>query len=162
MKHLYSIFVIIIIGILSAPITTAKILEGNVSLIENVPQDFYGTWIVTGTMLSASITDVYKPYSVDVWTLSRYGNIIVLANPISGASASISVEEINGNTIKFNRVSTSDNQTSIEVPEITLNGNFFEGIDNMVIEHFLDNHKSRKDILKYKIEGKKVASERLF
>ena len=162
MKQILKMFVIIVISVISVQEISAKTLQGNISLIENVPQNFYGTWLVTGTMISTNIENMYSKTAVDVWTLTKYGNIIVLANPVSGAYASISVNEVDGNKVKFTRTSTNSNQSSFEEPIINLNGDNFEGVDKMIIKHLKNGKIVRTDELKYKINGQKIASESLF
>jgi len=48
--------------------------------------------------------EIFKPKSVDLWNLSRAGNVITLDNPFSGANASIVINTVDGRTIKFKRI----------------------------------------------------------
>ena len=44
---------------------------------------------------------LFKPQSLDFWTLSRVGDSISLDNPMSGANSTISVKTVEGNLIVF-------------------------------------------------------------
>lgn len=162
MKHLLSFFVTIIICLFCIELSVAKVLQGNVSLVEEVPEHFFGTWVVAAALKSTTIHGEYKSSSVDVWTLTRYGNIIILENPMTGATANIDVNEVKGDTIQFSRRSDSQEQSSLEMPTIILNGDTFSGIDKMIIKHFKDKQLFREDVLEYNIKGRKVASEKIF
>lgn len=162
MKQIFNFFVIIIICVFSQEPAISKVLQGNVSIQDNIPNNFYGTWIVTGVIASNNIQNDYKSTSVDVWTLVKYDNIIVLENPLSGAYAQISVDEVSGNTIKFSRKSGNASRLCYEAPAITLNGENFVGVDDIIFEYRSGGNLVRRDILKYKIVGRKFTSQNLF
>ncbi len=162
MKFLLSLIIVpffILTGIAQAIATT--VLEGNISLIDKIPDELYGSWVVASVATRNSNPELYDNTSVDLWTLKRHGNIIILSNPLSGASASVTVEEVKDNTIKFSRQSMGDDEIGLETPTIILNGEMFDGTDKMVIKKYKNNRVYREDIIEYRIKGKKVSSEDL-
>ena len=167
MKQKIVFIVIILIALFNFGIehvNAGTVLRGGVSKVEEVPEDFYGTWVVAAGEISNTAPERYASSSVDVWTLCRYGDIIVLTNPVSGASAAITVDDVEGNTVKFSRTSESksDGEVGHETPTLTISGDTFDGTDKMVIRTYRGNQILREDTMVYRIKGKKVSSNDLF
>jgi hypothetical protein len=103
--------------------------------------------------------------SVDVWSLSGYGNTLILENPFSGATSQIQVEDkdIEGKKLKFTRYKTEREGLYVikytEVPEIVLEGDIFRGIDTFTIEKFQNDVLIEKDVIQYKLVGQKISGE---
>ena len=167
MKQNFLFIVLIIVTfIMQSGVGTVAntVLQGGVSKVEEVPDDFYGTWVVTAREISNPDHDLYASTSIDVWTLCRYGDIIVLSNPVSGASATITIDDVQGKTISFSRTSTSneDGEIGHETPTLTIKENTFDGMDKIVIKKYRNNQLFREDTITYGLKGKKVASCNLF
>lgn len=165
MKLFCFLCVMLFIVMLTTQPSTAqdvKLLQGNVSLIDEIPENFYGTWIVAAREISNTNPALYAASSIDVWTLTRKGNIIILCNPVSGAQAAVSIDSVEDNTIKFSRVARGDNEIGLETPSITLRGDTFDGTDKMVIKRYANNQLYREEVVEYRLKGKKVTSENPF
>ncbi len=161
MKQKFLIFVMVSIVMFMQNFVCAENvmrLEGSVTKNDEVPEDFYGVWLVSAQQVSCTNPDLYNSTSVEVWTLTKNNNIIILTNPFSGASAAINVEEVQGNTVKFSRVSQEFDEIGYESPTLTINGETFEGVDEMVIKRVNHRQVLSEDIIKYRIKGKKISN----
>lgn len=134
------------------------VLKAGVS-IDKIPKEFYGTWRVTSKLLTANSDTLFKDSSVDLWNLSRVGNVITLENPFSGAKASISVDEINGRQIKFKKVGDYDNKKLTDMVELTLSKETFTGINKLKLDTIseLDGHVIKSETATYKLSGEKIS-----
>ena len=101
---------------------TPQIITGSVSLVNNVPTGFFGTWKVVSVQVYSNNPFLFNSMSVDYWKLEKYNNNLTLSNPESGATATVTLEEVKDNTIKFVRTSDTPYEKVVETPEITLNG----------------------------------------
>lgn len=136
-------------------------LKGGVKVVKDLPQGFYGTWSVTGTLLETNRPDIFKQKSSDIWILRRTDNVITLSNPVTGAHASITVEEVRGNTAIFSRTSRENNMLETETAEITLEGDSFYGKDSIIIHHLKKERIIGTNIVKYQVEGHKISGPTL-
>lgn len=87
----------------TASVNQEYTLKAGVSVVEQVPNSFYGNWRVSATLEDTTSPQKFKPQSVDMWNLSREGDVINLCNPFTGASASITVSYVDNNIIKFSK-----------------------------------------------------------
>lgn len=110
---------------------TPTVLKAGVSLAKEVPSALMGTWRVGAKLKSTDAPSSFKQSSVDIWNLSRVDNVINLSNPFTGAAASINVSYVNKNSIKFTKVGDYNNQKLTDCVEITINGNYFTGINTL-------------------------------
>ena len=136
-------------------------LKGGVSVTKELPDSLYGTWTVISTIVETNNPELFKKESVDIWTLSKQDGIITLSNPISGAVASITVEEAGGNRAAFVRQEITESETETERPEIIVDGDSFYGYDMLTIIHYKNDKFVKKDVVKYKLEGKKLSGQTL-
>ena len=90
---------------------------------------------------------------------SRTNDVITLTNPISGASASISVDEVKNNTVKFSRRKIDKNEITTEIPILNIKGENFTGTDKIVIEKYKYGEQIKTEITEYKVVGKKISGE---
>lgn len=136
-------------------------LSAGVSYEEMVPSEFIGTWRVVSKIAETDSPENFKKMGIDLWNLSKSGNVINLCNPITGASASINIELVNGNTIRFTKEGLYDNQKLTDVVEITLNGNKFVGVNNLKLQKFssVDNSLILEKNAVYTIQGDKIYGE---
>ena len=100
---------------------------------------------------------LFTEKSTDYWNLSKEDDVITLSNPVSGAIASVTVEEVKNNQITFTRRKTDRNENVTETPTLTLNGENFSGTDKIVIEKYQYGEKISEDIVIYKITAKKIS-----
>lgn len=138
-----------------------KVLNGAVSAFKDLPEEFYGKWAVKSTILETNNPELFNKKSTDIWVFDRNGEVITLSNPVSGATASITVNEVMGKKAKFTREHVSENYTEIETPEVTVEGASFSGEDTLTIKHFYKNTIYKTYVVKYKLEGLKLSGPTL-
>lgn len=144
-------------GIVKAEAPT--VLHAGVSLVKEVPSDLMGTWRVAAALKNTDSPYSFKKVSVDIWNLSRTGDVISLSNPFTGASASINVSYVNKNTIRFTKVGDYDKQKLTDSVEITINGNTFTGKNTLSLVTYSDTDNSvisEKKAL-YMLKGEKIS-----
>ena len=134
-----------------------KTLTAGVSLNEQVPVSLMGTWRVASVLQNTDSPSSFKKQGVDIWNLSKSGDVITLSNPFTGASASISVSYVNKNTVKFSKEGIYDKQQLTDSVEITLNGNKFVGVNNLKLEAIGEDNKSVVKKAEYVLRGEKIS-----
>jgi|GEM_PF-706938 len=140
---------------------TNGVLRGGVSVTQDLPKEFYGTWSVVSTLEETNNPELFRMRSSDIWTFNRTVDIITLSNPVSGASASITVTEVNNKTAIFTREQRDENIYEIEKAEITVEGDSFSGTDLIIIKHYRNGKRVKTDKVKYKVRGYKVSGPTL-
>lgn len=147
--------------------TKAQTLSGGVSSTD-VLGEFHGVWHVTSKVVETNNSSMFNKISVDIWQLSGHNNILVLTNPDSGATSSISVkdENIAGKTLTFTRVKSEQTRNEkivyTEIPELTVQGDIFRGYDTYIVERFKNGSLIKKDVVKYQIVGQKISGGEKF
>ena len=129
--------------------------------VEEIPKSFYGSWRVTAKLDDTNSYRTFKPQSVDMWNLSRVGDVITLDNPFTGARAEITLRAVEGNLIVFSKKAPYDNKMLTDTVSIRLEGGKFSGINNLVLEQFslIDGSLIKKETARYIIKGEKIAGE---
>lgn len=135
----------------------AQVIEGNVAMTDKVPEGFFGDWKVVSVCTKSTDKELYNTKSMDIWTLSRQGNVITLRNPLSGARADITVDEVKGKTVKFEKRSYFPDEESIETPILTLQDDNFTGVDRIVIRTLKDGKLIKEDYVEYEVRGTKIS-----
>ncbi|MFA7658670.1 MAG: hypothetical protein WCY19_04490 [Candidatus Gastranaerophilaceae bacterium] len=127
--------------------------------IDKIPKEFYGTWRVSSSLLSTNNGGIFKENSVDLWNLSRAGNVITLDNPFSGAHASISVDEVNGRLIKFKKTGDYDSKKLTDTVQLNLGKETFTGTNYLKLDTIseIDGHVIKSDTATYKLTGEKIS-----
>ena len=145
--------------------TSAQTLKGGVSH-DFIPKGFFGSWGVISKLENSNNPPAFNLQSKDIWTLSGYGNVLILENLESGAHSHITIKEksIDGKTLKFNRTKEIRTKTGInkqyETVEFKLSGKNFSGTDNFVVEYYdRQNNLIKTDSAQYKIEGVKISGD---
>ena len=133
------------------------VIKGGVSLSNQVPKDFFETWKVTSVQTYTNNPSLFTGKSVDYWNLSKENDVITLSNPVSGAEASVTLEEVEGNRIKFLRKQDKNDEKVRETPILTLDGENFYGTDKIVIEKYKYGEKVSSDVVIYKIKAQKIS-----
>lgn len=155
-------FLLILLSFLFLSVS-AETLRGGVTE-EYIPDGFFGSWGVISKLISATKPEMFNFESKDIWTLSGYGNILILENLESGARSEIIIKEKNkdGKTLKFERTKTvKENKQAYtiykETVEFVLLGNNFSGTDVYIVEKYKNNSKTDSETAKYKISGVKIS-----
>ena len=132
---------------------TPQLITGSVSLLESVPEGFFGTWKVIAVQVYSNNPFLFNSMSVEYWKLEKKNNNLTLSNPESGATATVTLDEVDNNTIKFRRTSDTPYEKVVEIPEITLNGENFYGTDTIVINKYKNDEYIGKEMVKFKLKG---------
>ena len=135
----------------------AQVIEGSIAMSDKVPKEFFGSWKVVSVCTHSTNKEYFGSKSLDLWTLSRMGNVVRLSNPMSGAVADVSVNDVKGQTVKFEKKVIYPDEESIETPILTLQGDKFSGIDKIVIRTFKDGKLIKEDYVEYKVKGTKIS-----
>ncbi len=158
MKKIFSILTVIIFFCLNA---YAEPLKGGVSE-DYIPKGFFGSFGVISKMNYSNNPKIFNYESRDVWTLSGFGNKLILENLESGARSEILIKDKSpdGKTLKFNRekVVSKKNEKTVYKETVTfmLMGKNFSGTDEFVVERYKDGKFIKKDIANYHVAGVKL------
>lgn len=136
-------------------------IQGSISMTDRVPEGFYGTWKVFSIRTKTTNPEDFGPSGVDIWNLSRSGDVIILSNPVSGAKASVLVSEVNGSTVRFKKTSYDKDEESVETPILTLEGDNFYGVDRIVIKSYKNGTFLKEDSVEYKVKATKISGSTL-
>ena len=156
MKLIIKRLLLIFIILLSA-FAKAQTLEGGVSLSDKVPKELFGAWKINAVCTRSTNRDYFDSVSVDVWIFSKIEDRILLTNPMSGATASIGVNEVNGNKVRFEKTTDLPDELSVETPILTINGDSFEGVDRIYIKTTRNGAPVKEDFIEYKVKGTKMS-----
>ena len=139
---------------------SAQTLKAGVSLTGSVPDSFYGNWRVVAKISEQSGSVNFKPQAVDFWNLSRTGDVINLNNPFTGASATVKLDYVEGNIIRFTKTGSYEgNKKLTDTVDLKLTGNTFTGVNYLTLETFSihDNSLIKKDTAIYLLKGEKIS-----
>lgn len=136
----------------------AYTIQAGVS-VDKVPKTLFGSWQVEAQLIETNSERSFKPRSTDLWNLSRYGNVLNLENPFTGAKASVDLKSTEGNLVVFTKTSDWDNRTLKDIVSIRIENNSFSGINDVILEttSLYDGHILKKETARYKIVGKKLS-----
>ena len=132
-------------------------LQASISMQDKLPAEFFGTWRVVSIQTYCSNPLLNTPYSLDIWNLSRVNNVITLTNPQTGAIASVKIDEVQKNTVKFTREEVSNTERVIETPTITINGENFVGTDKIIVENYKFGSLVSTDTWTFTVKAKKIS-----
>ncbi|MDY6310025.1 MAG: hypothetical protein SPL73_05385 [Cyanobacteriota bacterium] len=155
MKKLLSIlflFIVLVSNINAANSEETTLLTGSVTM---VPKSFYGTWRVSAVKLEGN-SQIFKNKTVDVWNLSRTGNVITLYNMFNGAKAEIDVNDASAKHVIFTKNGKYKQKTLTDRVEMNIDGDKFKGYDVLVIKTYVNGAVSKTDRAKYAITGEKI------
>lgn len=139
--------------------TESYTLKAGVSVVDRVPKAFYGTWRVKSTLISTNSEGTFKSSNVDLWNLSKQGNVITLENPFSGAKASLTVDEANDTLIKFKKNGDYDNKKLADIVQLNLSGDSFSGTNYIILDTIsgIDKSVIKTERATYKLTGEKIS-----
>ena len=155
MKKFLFVFVLLLIE----TVCFAQTIKTGISKIDMLPGDFFGSWRVVAKIDKQSGSTNFKPNMVSLWNLSRKGDVINLNNPFTGASASVKLDYVEGNIIRFTKVGDYDNKKLTDTVDLKLNGNTFTGINSLKLETYstYDNSLIKTDTALYILKGEKIS-----
>lgn len=158
MKKIFLLFVLTIFLTVSCAFAEGMVLKSGIA-IDKIPKDFYGTWRVTSKIICTNSDGLFKENSVDLWNLSRVGNVLTLDNPFSGANASVTVNEVNGRSIKFRNIGDYDNKKLTDTVQLVLGKDTFKGVNNLKLDTIseIDGHVLKTEWATYNITGEKIS-----
>ena len=150
----------IILILLCGAFVSAETFKSGVSKVGAVPNSFYGSWRVVAKLDKQSGSVYFKPQAVDFWNLSRSGDVINLNNPFTGASATVKLDYVEGNLIRFTKSGDYDgNKKLTDTVDLKLVGSTFTGVNYLTLETYSYKDKSliRKDTAVYILQGEKIS-----
>ena len=160
MKHVK--YILTLFGLFFGLAVFSEPLQAGIS-IDEVPNSIYGTWRVVAKMDKQSGSTYFKPNAIDFWNLSRVGDVINLNNPFTGANASVKVDYVEGNLIRFTKTGGyDDNKILIDTVDLKLEGDSFTGVNYITLEtysNFEEKKLVRKDSAIYLLKGEKIFGE---
>jgi len=133
------------------------VLSGTVTKSKELPQELYGTWSVSSAVIETNNPELYRKKGSDIWTLQRGQDIITLSNPVTGATASITVDEVKGNNAIFTRVNNNDKFREKERVNITVDEDRFYGSDTIETEYYKKGKYLYTSVVKYDVIGNKIS-----
>ncbi len=152
LKLLFSILIFFNLQILA----DAQTLIGSVTA---VPDGFYGMWRVESELSETNSSQTFRKNGVDLWNLSRIGDVIFLCNPFNGAKAQINVTSSENNVIIFTKTGKSSNKAFTDTVKIELKGDSFRGVDEIVLQTFVDDKIIKTEKAEYVLRGDKISGE---
>ena len=136
-------------------------LQASITESRYLPPAMYGQWSVTATLLETNTPAYFSPVVHDIWILEETGSQVTITNPSNGASATISVDKVEGNTATFHRtVTAGKNRRISEQPTVTVEGDRMYGqtIDQVV---YLKEGQVQKALIgKYRLEAERISGAR--
>lgn len=134
-------------------------LKAGVSLVDSVPNAVFGTWRVSAVLKDTDSRGTFREKSVDLWNLSRKNDVMNLNNPVTGASANLSVNEVRGSSVKFTKESVTDNKKLTDTVEINLSGDTFVGVNTIEFSTLsdIDGSVIKTEHAFYALTGEKIS-----
>jgi hypothetical protein len=157
---LFFAFCILLFAFITTAFAQDAVLKAGVS-IDKIPKEFYGTWRVSSKRLSTNNEGMFIENNVDLWNLSRAGNVITLDNPFSGAHASIMVDTVQGRFIKFKKIGDYDSQKLTDTVRLNLGKDTFTGVNDLRLDTISDvnGRVIKTEWASYGLKGEKISGE---
>ena len=163
MNKFFCIFICILISFFTFANAEENVMLSTGISVNDVPKTFFGSWRVTAKLEDSNSYGTFKPQSVDLWNLTRTGEIINLSNPFTGANAEITLRTVEGNLVIFSKKAPYDNKMLTDTVSIRLEKNNFKGINTLSLETFslVDGHVLITETARYIISGEKIAGDNI-
>lgn len=136
-----------------------KPLTASVSKTLYLPPAMYGQWTVTGIVKETNITDLV-PVANDLWVLQRQGDEVIITNPVNGASASIQLDAVEGNTATFHRSGQSAKAIRSETVTLTVNGDTLYGRNMRKEEIIRKGQVVKVNYALFELQGTRIGGAR--
>jgi len=153
------IFLVIFTSAIILPAESrAELLQG---YVQKLPETFWGTWRVSAKVIDTDSPVTFKEKTVDLWNISQDNNVIKLSNPFTGASAQISVENANEDTVEFSKTGRYDNKYLTDRVSITIKGDNFTGIDTLQLDtkSDVDGKIIKSETATYTLIGERISGQ---
>ena len=139
-------------------------IKTGISLNESVPKGLMGTWRVSSKLEDCTNPEIFKNSSLDIWNLSKEGDVIKLVNPFSGAQAEVNFNYVEGNTVRFTKTGDYDKKKLTDTVEITLDGETFKGKNYLRLETVseIDGTVIKVEDARYTVFGEKISGMSIF
>lgn len=161
MKNKFTLIILTLFLMTSFAFAEELVLKAGVS-IDKIPKEFYGTWRVSSKLISSNTEGLFKEKNVDLWNLSRSGDVITLDNPFSGAKASITVSSVSGKAIKFKKLGDYEgNKKLSDTVQLVLEKDTFKGTNSLKLDTTseLDGHVIKTEWAMYSLVGEKISGD---
>jgi hypothetical protein len=128
-----------------------------------LPPEMYGDWSVTATLLDANNLGLFAPVVSEIWRLEEAGNAVTLSNPNTGASATVSVDKVEGSQATFHRVQYGPNMKEriSETPTLLVNENEMVGITINQMDFLRDGLVVKSYRGRYQIQAQRIGMPRV-
>jgi hypothetical protein len=158
-KKFLSLLIIFVFAAMASFAEESYTLKSSISVLDNIPKEFFGTWRVSSELVSTNAEGTFKQKNVDLWNLSRHADVITLDNPFSGAKASITIDEVDDKLIKFKKRGDYDSQKLTDIVQLNLDKETFSGTNTIILETLSNIDKSviKSERATYKLMGEKIS-----
>jgi len=162
MKKIFCIILLMFFSCTCIFAEEMKVLSAGIS-VNQVPKALYGNWRVVSKLESSDSYGTFKPQSSDMWTISRVNDVITLSNPFTGASATVTIKNIEGNLIIFSKKAPYDNKVLTDTVSIRVEKDGFSGINTLVLETLsnIDGSLIKTENARYIIKGEKISGDNI-
>ena len=140
------------------------VLSAGISINEQVPSELMGTWRVASKLVNTDSPENFKDVGIVLWNLSRSDDVITLYSPFTGAKASVKIEYVKDNNVKFIKEGNYEDKRLVDTVEITINGNTFSGKNYLTLDGssgFKGSSNSVKHAT-YVLSGRKISGSGIF
>lgn len=136
-----------------------KVFTAGISVIDQIPQNFFGTWRVKSVLISTDSPANFRKKNIDIWNLLRSGDVLILRNPFSGAEASVTLSYAENNSVCFTKTSNYEGKRLTDTVKIDIDGNTFSGENRILLETLsnVDNSVVKASEAIYTLRGEKIA-----
>lgn len=122
----------------------------------------YGYWSVTGTLLESNAPTAFKKVMHNIWVLEQVNDVVVISNPLSGASASLNVEKVEGQTATFHHtVVSKTGRVFFEMPTVTVDGDLLYGVTVNEFRYLNNGKVGQPYYAKYRLEARRIGGEKI-
>ena len=167
MKKIIILFLTILLaGSITVLAQDNVVLKAEISMINAVPKQFFGTWSVQSTQVSTNSPKTFAKTSLDIWNLRRSGNVIELRNPVTSAVAEIYLEDVTDSEIIFTHYEKEGYTKVKDTVRLKLNGDTFVGTNELTLHTVrYDEYRKKYEDIKtavYELRGSKVSGMGLY
>lgn len=130
----------------AAPQSNREPIKLSVTESYVLPPEMYGQWSVVATLVKTNLPGRYQQRVYDIWQLQEAGNQVSLSNPNTGAYATITVDQVQGNTATFHHrvVMKAGRKFLVERPTVTVVGDTLRGTTTHTYIHTSRNGQVEK------------------
>ncbi|MBY0402515.1 MAG: hypothetical protein K2X66_01330 [Cyanobacteria bacterium] len=141
---------------------TVQPLEATISTTNFLPPAMYGQWSVMATLIESNTPNFFTPQVTEIWVLEQSGNSVTISNPANGASATINIDKVKGNTATFHRMQYSRPERRIlESPTVTVDGDLMVGTTLNALEVVKNGKVVQGFYSKYSLKAERLGGARV-